>query len=85
MRMAKIPSEIVCQRVWASLCERMDPETHLVRPAWKDMMRNVGVCRQRLADAVNSLKGEGKTEVVEDRVRKCNRDWIVFYYRVKKG
>ena len=85
MRMAKIPSEIVCQRVWASLCERMDPETHLVRPAWKDMMRNVGVCRQRLADAVNSLKGEGKIEVVEDRVRKCNRDWIVFYYRVKKG
>ena len=78
MRMAKIPSEIVCQRVWASLCERMDPETHLVRPAWKDMMRNVGICRQRLADAVNSLKGEGKIEVVEDRVRKCNRYWIVF-------
>ena len=82
MRIAKIPSEVVCQQVWASLCERMDPETHLVRPAWKDMMRKIGVCRQRIADAVNCLKAEGKIEVVEDRVRKGNRDWIVFYYRV---
>ena len=82
MRIAKIPGEVVYQRVWASLCERMDPETHLVRPDWKDMMRKVGVCRQRIADAVNSLKAEGKIEVVEERVRKGNRDWIVFYYRV---
>ena len=82
MRIAKIPGEVVCQRVWTSLCERMDPETHLVRPDWKDMMRKVGVCRQRIADAVNSLKAEGKIEVVEERVRKGNRDWIVFYHRV---
>ena len=46
-------------------------------------MRKIGVCRQRIADAVNSLKAEGKIEVVEERVRKGNRDWIVFYYRVK--
>ena len=84
MRIAKIPSEVVYRRVWESLCERMDPETHLVRPVWKDMMRKVGVCRQRIADAVNSLKAEGKIEVVEESVRKGNRDWIVFYYRVKK-
>ena len=83
MRIAKIPGEVVYQRVWASLCERMDPETHLVRPDWKVMMRKVGVCRQRIADAVNSLKAEGKIEVVEERVSRHNRDWIVFYYRVK--
>ena len=83
MRIAKIPGEVVCQRVWASLCERMAPKTHLVRSDWKDMMRKVGVCRQRIADAVNSLKADGKIEVVEERVRKGNRDWIVFYYRVK--
>ena len=83
MRIAKIPGEVVYQRVWASLRERMDPETHLVRPNWKDMMRKVGVCRQRIADAVNSLKAEGKIEVVEERVPRHNRDWIVFYYRVK--
>ena len=85
MRIAKVPGEVVCRQVWASLCERMDPETHLVRPAWKDMMRKIGVCRQRIADAVNILKAGGKIEVVEERVRKGNRDWIVFYYRVKKG
>ena len=83
MRIAKIPGEVVCQRVWASLCERMDPETHLVLPDWKVMMRKIGVCRQRIADAVNSLKADGKIEVVEERVSRHNRDWIVFYYRVK--
>ena len=83
MRIAKIPGEVVYQRVWTSLCERMDPKTHLVRPDWKVMMRKVGVCRQRIADAVNSLKAKGKIEVVEERVRRGNRDWIVFYYRVK--
>ena len=35
MRFAKIPSEVVYRQVWASLCERMDSETHLVRPEWK--------------------------------------------------
>lgn len=85
MRIAKIPSEVVYQRVWASLCERMDSETHLVLPEWKLLMRKVGVCRQRIADAVNSLKAEGKIEVVEKRVERHNRDWLVFYYRVKEG
>ena len=83
MRIAKIPSEVVYQQVWASLCERMDPETHLVRPEWKAMMRKIGVCRQRIADAVNSLKAEGKIEVVKERVQFRKRDWLVFYYRVK--
>lgn len=85
MRIAKIPSEVVYQQVWASLCERMDPKTHLVLPEWKLLMRKVGVCRQRIADAVNSLKAEGKIEVVEKRVERHNRDWLVFYYRVKEG
>ena len=83
MRIAKKPSEVVYQQVWASLCERMDPKTHLVRPEWKAMIRKIGVCRQRIADAVNSLKAEGKIEVVEERVQFRNRDWLVFYYRVK--
>ena len=85
MRIAKVSGEEVYRQVWASLCERMDPETHLVRPAWKDMMRKIGVCRQRIADAVNSLKAEGKIEVVEKRVERHNRDWLVFYYRVQEG
>ena len=30
MRLAKVPGEVVCQKVWDSLCKRMDPKTHLV-------------------------------------------------------
>ena len=84
MRPPRVPYEIVYQKVWASLCERMDPETHLVRPQWKKMMREIGTSRQAISVAVNCLKAEGKIEVVEERVQFRNRDWIVFYYRVKK-
>ena len=83
MRPPRVPYEIVCQKVWASLCERMDPETHLVRPQWKKLMREIGTTRQAISVAVNNLKAAGKIEDVEERVRKGNRDWIVIYYRVK--
>ena len=83
MRPPRVPYEIVCQKVWASLCERMDPETHLVRPQWKKLMREIGTTRQAISVAVNNLKAEGKIEDVEEKVRKGNRDWLVIYYRVK--
>ena len=83
MRPPRVPYEIVCQKVWASLCERMDPETHLVRPQWKKLMREIGTTRQAISVAVNNLKAAGKIEDVEEKVRKGNRDWIVIYYRVK--
>ena len=83
MRPPRVPYEIVYQKVWASLCERMDPETHLVRPQWKKMMQEIGTTRQAISVAVNNLKAEGKIEDVEERVRKGNRDWIVMYYSVK--
>lgn len=85
MRPPRVPYEIVYQKVWASLCERMNPETHLVRPQWKKMMREICTSRQAISVAVNNLKAAGKIEDVEERVRKGNRDWIVTYYRVKKG
>ena len=84
MRPAKIPFEVVYQKVWASLCERMDPKTCLVRPVWKQMMREIGVCRQRIADVINELKANGKIEVVDEKMRKGDWEWIVTYYRVKK-
>ena len=64
MRPAKVPGEVVYQKVWDSLCKRMDPKTHLVHPSWLTMMREIGVCRQRIADAISNLKAEGKLEVV---------------------
>lgn len=65
MRPAKVPSEVVVRMVWESLCECMDPETHLVRPSWLMMMRKIHVCRQRIADAVDVLKADGRIKVVE--------------------
>ena len=64
MRHAKVPEEVVYQKVWESLRKRQDPDTHLVRPSWLEMMRSIGVCRQRIAQEINCLKAEGKLEVV---------------------
>ena len=83
MRPPRVPYEIVYQKVRASLCERMAPETHLVRPQWKKMMWEIGTSRQAISVAVNNLKAAGKIEVVDEKVRKGNRDWIVTYYRVR--
>ena len=83
MRPPRVPYEIVYQKVWASLCERMAPETHLVRPQWKKMMQEIGTSRQAISVAVNNLKAAGKIESVDEKVRKGNRDWIVMYYRVR--
>ena len=82
MRPAKVPGEVVVRIVWESLCERMDPETHLVRPSWLMMMRKIHVCRQRIADAINLLKAEGKIEIIDEKIRKHNRDWNVRFYKL---
>ena len=82
MRPAKVPGEVVERMVWESLCERMDPKTHLVRPSWLTMMRKIHVCRQRIADAINILKAEGKIKVVEVHEPRRNGTILVFYYEV---
>ena len=84
MRPAKVPREVVERMVWESLCERMDPETHLVRPAWLTMMRKIHVCRQRIADAVDSLKADGKIKVVEKHETGRYGTTLVIYYEVCK-
>lgn len=78
MRIAKVPGEVVYRKVWESLCERQDPQTHLVQPLWLNMMRSIGVCRQRIADAVNILKAEGKLEVVVTH-RPDLKDPVIYY------
>ena len=84
MRPAKVPSEVVVRMVWESLCERMDPETHLVRPSWLMMMRKIHVCRQRIADAVDVLKADGRIKVVEKHETGRNGMHLVIYYEVCK-
>ena len=80
MRVAKIPAEIVEARVLESLRSRMDPATRRVHPSWKLMMREIGVCRQRIADAVKSLKEQGVFTAGTEEVRRGKFTCSVCYY-----
>ena len=82
MRPAKVPSEVVYQKVWESLCKRMDPETHLVHPSWIMMMREIQVCRQRIADVINELKTEGKISVVTAPRKGNKKTHPEYWYKV---
>ena len=82
MRPAKVPGEVVYEKVWASLCTRMDPSTRRVRPSWIQMMREIGVCRQRIADAINTLKAEGKLEVVMVPKHPGDDRCCDYYYKI---
>ena len=83
MRPAMVPREVVYQKVWASLCKRMDPETHLVHPSWLTMMREIHVCRQRIADVITDLKAEGKIAVVTATRKGGKKGEIEYWYEVK--
>ena len=83
MRPAKVPGEVVYRMVWDSLCKRMDPKTHLVHPSWIKMMREIGVCRQRIADAITDLKAEGKLEVVTTPRKGGKKGHPEYWYEVK--
>ena len=84
MRPAMVPREVVYQKVWASLCKRMDPETHLVHPSWLKMMREIHVCRQRIADVITDLKAEGKIAVVTVPRKDGKKAHPECWYEVKK-
>lgn len=83
MRPAKVPGEVVYQKVWESLCKRMDPETHLVHPSWLKMMREIHVCRQRIADVITDLKTVGKIRVVTEPRKGGKKSRPEYWYEVK--
>ena len=80
MRVAKISAEIVETKVLESLRRRMDPVTRRVYPGWKQMMREIGVCRQRIADAVKSLKERGVFSVGQEERLRGKYTFYVCYY-----
>ena len=82
MRPAKVPGEVVYQKVWESLCKRMDPKTHLVRPSWIKMMRDIHVCRQRIADVITDLKAAGKIAVVTAPRKADKKSRPEYWYKV---
>lgn len=83
MRPAMVPREVVYQKAWESLCKRMDPETHLVHPSWLTMMREIHVCRQRIADVISDLKDEGKIAVVTMPRKGGKKVRPEYWYEVK--
>ena len=85
MRPAKVPGEVVYKMVWESLCRRMDPETHRVRPSWLALMREIGVCRQRIADAIHDLKAEGRLKVVTIPRLEKDEKRVDYFYEVEVG
>jgi len=84
MRRAKVPLEVVTQKVCASLCARMDPKTHRVRPSWLSLMRETGVCRQRIADAIRLLKQLGAIKVVDVPAPVGDGKRKDYYYEIVK-
>ena len=85
MRIAKIPGPVVLEKVMESLLRRMDPETKRVRPSYKTMMREIGVCRQRIADAVRTLKAEGRIVSVDvPRIRNGEKYIDIFFEIIEK-
>jgi len=85
MRPAKIPAEVVYAKVWDSLCKRMDPATHRVHPSWLAMMREIGVCRQRIATTINMMKAQGKLKVVTVPKPGPTGKEVDYYYEVCKS
>ena len=83
MRRAKVPGEVVYQKVWESLCKRMDPETHLVHPSWLKMMREIHVCRQRIADVITDLKAQGRIAVVTVPLKGNKKSHPEYWYEVR--
>lgn len=55
----------------------------LVHPSWFTMMREIGVCRQRMADAITGLKAEGRLEVVTAPRKGGKKGEIEYWYEVK--
>ena len=83
MRPAMVPREVVYQKVWESLCKRMDPETHLVHSSWLKMMREIHVCRQRIADVITDLKTQGRIAVVTAPRKGNKKSHPEYWYEVR--
>ena len=84
MRIAKIPGPVVVEKVMESLLRRMNPETRMVIPSFKTLMREVGVCRQRIADAVRILKDRGRIVAIDVPHVVNGRKIVDVYYEIKE-
>lgn len=57
MRIAKMPSEVVCRQAWASLCERKAPEAQLVCTEWRGTLSFVTFALVQVLTSVYAFEG----------------------------
>ena len=67
------------EQILSSLKRRMDPKTHLVRPDWKGMARELHVSRTTISRIVASLKRSGFFENIYLPVRPGSRIKYTLY------
>lgn len=58
----------------------MDPKTRLVKPSWRTMMGEIGVCRQHISTATQLLKVQGR--IREVIVPQADGDGVDAYYEI---
>ena len=68
------------QRIMENLRQRVDSETGLVRPRWKQMARELGVSRSTIARQMAELYANGAYERIYVKV---NPRVTICYYRLK--
>ena len=78
-RPRKIPMDIGA-KILASLRRRVDPETGLVRPRWRELGREFGISRSSVSRIMPALHASG---LVESVLVKVSPKISVIYYRLK--
>ena len=78
-RPSKLPMNFG-QMILDELRRRVDPETGLVRPLWKQLARELGVSRSTIARQMVGLRESGAYEIVTVKVSPMIS---VVYYRLK--
>ena len=61
------------------LKRKMDPETRIVRPQWKELARELGVSRSTISREMPYLKAAGLIESVVMTSKKSERFKYIFY------
>ena len=77
-RPPSVPADLG-DKIYEILCKRMNPETKLVRPQWKEMARELGVSRSTISRVMPSLKSSGRIESIVMTSPKNERYKYILY------
>ena len=65
--------------IYDALKRKMDPDTRMVRPQWKELARELGVSRSTISREMPSLKAAGLIESVVMTSQKNDRFKYILY------